>query len=177
MDPTLGLCLRVFLFFVFARSLAGKFREPAAFREAVRNYELLPSGWVGLATRALVAAEATVAIALLLPTTHAIGGIGAMALLLLYSGAIAANLARGRRDIGCGCAGPLARSGLHEWLVVRNAFYFLFAAVAALPVAARELGAIDAFTVLVATGTLAALSLATDSLAASAAQIRMDPTR
>ncbi len=95
-------------------------------------------------------------------------------LMLVYSGAITLNLVRGRRDIDCGCAGPLARGGLHEWLVIRNAIYFVFAIAASLPVTGREFGVLDGFTVAIAATTLLTLAIATDGLATSAARSRLD---
>ena len=91
-----------------------------------------------------------------------------MLLLLVYSGAIVLNLARGRRDIDCGCAGPARRQGLHEMLVVRNAAYVALAFAATLPSAVRALGWLDFFTVAAGALALTTLSLAVDELAAIA---------
>ena len=41
-------------------------------------------------------------------------------LLALYAGAMAVNLARGRRDLDCGCAGPGVRRPVGEGLLIRN---------------------------------------------------------
>src|SRR5262249_4609965 len=41
-------------------------------------------------------------------------------LLAIFTGAIMLNLARGRREIDCGCFGPMMRQRLSGWLVVRN---------------------------------------------------------
>ncbi len=171
-DPALSLGLRVFLVGVFARSVYGKLRDPAAFRSAMKGYELLSTAWVTAMSGALIAAEVALLVALLPASTHVWAARAGAVLLLIYSGAIAWNLARGRREIECGCAGPLARGGLHEWLVVRNGFYFVFALVASVPVAARSLGLLDGFTVLLAASVLMALAVAVDGLATGAARIR-----
>jgi len=177
-DPTLSWSLRVFLAFVLGRSLLHKLRDPAAFRDVVRDYRLLPTRALGPAALGIVIAEALVTLGLLFPATRGAAGFGAMALFLLYGGAISLNLARGRREIDCGCSGPLARGhGLHEWLVARNAGQFLFAALVALPTTARALGWLDGATVLLAVSALASLSLAVDGLAASAARTRLEPAR
>ena len=44
-----------------------------------------------------------------------------LALLVLYSAAIAINLLRGRRDIECGCGGAATHVPLSGWLLARNA--------------------------------------------------------
>jgi len=44
-----------------------------------------------------------------------------LALLVLYSSAIAINLVRGRRDIECGCGGAATHVPLSGWLLARNA--------------------------------------------------------
>ena len=56
-----------------------------------------------------------------------------MLLLSLYTAAIVLNLARGRRDIDCGCGGPGSRQTLHEWLVWRNLAYLTLALLALPP--------------------------------------------
>jgi hypothetical protein len=172
-DPALSLGLRIFLLGLFARSVYGKLRDPVSFRATVSDYELVAASWVTPVSGALIAAESVMLVTLLPSASHVWAARACAVLLLLYSGAIAWNLARGRREIDCGCAGPLAQSGLHEWLVVRNGFYFVFAVTASLPVAARPLGLLDGFTVLLAASTLLTLAVAIDGLATGAARTRL----
>lgn len=172
-DPTLNAALRVFLAFLHARSVLGKLQAPGAFREVLAGYEILPRAVVPAAAILVMTAEGMAMLAFLIPGYAPLGGAICMTLLLFYSAAISLNLARGRRDIECGCAGPRSRGGgLHEWLVVRNAVYFLFALIASLPVAPREWGALDAFSIAAAAITLALLAMATDGLAMAAARTR-----
>jgi hypothetical protein len=89
-----------------------------------------------------------VAISLLLPL-YRWAALGAVALLVLYSVAIAINLVRGRREIDCGCFGPAARVPLSGGLVARNALLIGAAALVSLPVGARPLVWVDAFSVIV----------------------------
>ena len=56
-----------------------------------------------------------------------------MALLLTYAIAIAINLARGRRDLDCGCAGPNERRPIAAWMVWRNVGIAILLAAVLLP--------------------------------------------
>jgi hypothetical protein len=70
------------------------------------------------------------------------------ALLLVYAAAMAVNIVRGRTHIDCGCLGfGTSRASLGWELVARNMLLAAVAlAAAALPVAPRALGAIDAIS-------------------------------
>ena len=92
--------------------------------------------------------------------------------LLVYAAAVGMNLARGRRDIDCGCAGFGRRQSLHEWLLARNLLYVVIAGGAALVPVARPLTWFDALTALLAVSALAALAMAFDGLAALAPSFR-----
>jgi hypothetical protein len=168
MDPTVDLTLRAGLALLFAGAAVHKARAPRAFREAVVAYRLLPAALGGAAAAALVAAEAGVAAALLAPGRRAAGLAGAAGLLGLYGAAIAVNLARGRRDLDCGCAGPGARRPISGWLVVRNAVLAATALAALAPVRARALVWVDGLTVVAALATAALLHAALGRLLAEA---------
>ena len=169
-DPVVAWTLRIFLAAVFARALYGKLSAPGDFAEAIRGYQILPDrAWLARAVgAALLALEIAIVVGLLLPASGNEAAAGAAGLLVLYSAAIALNLARGRRDIDCGCAGPGRSALLHEWLLARNGLYLALAWVAALPapagVAARELIWLDVSTVALAVVSLATLALAFEAL-------------
>ena len=93
-------------------------------------------------------------------------------MLMLYSIAIGINLSRGRRDIDCGCAGPLARQTLHEMLVLRNVIYSVFALAAAAPLSLRAFNWVDGLTIAFGVTSLFALAVAVDGLAALAARTK-----
>ena len=80
--------------------------------------------------------------------------------------AIGVNLARGRRHIDCGCAGPHARRPIGPGLVVRNTVLAAVALAALAPVYDRPLVWVDALTVSGAVLALAALYVAADRLMA-----------
>lgn len=173
LDPAISLTLRCVLALLFVRALSGKIRNPSHFANTIRDYEILPHGMASAVAALLLATEGAIVPALFIPATARLAAIIAAGLLLLYSIAIGVNLLRGRRDIDCGCAGPLARQPLHEWLLLRNAAMIAGAICAAAPVAARQLTSIDGVTVVLAASTLFALAIATDGLAALAARSRM----
>jgi uncharacterized membrane protein YphA (DoxX/SURF4 family) len=172
-DPALQMGLRLSLALVLATAARHKLRDAEAFRGALADYRLLPERWTPAAARALAAGELAVGVALLAPGLAAIAGLAAAALLLLYTGAIAINLGRGRRSIDCGCAGPGARRPLGPGLVARNAVLVVAAAACALPVAGRPLVWLDVVTVAAGVPTVAFLYGAIDTALAQGARRRV----
>lgn len=130
------------------------------FESATAGYALLPTGLVRPFAALFVAAEALSGLLLLAPATRVMGGALAVAVLLLATSGIVANLARGRRDIDCGCGGFSDKAGgLSWWLVLRNSLLMLLTAPALLThhASSRSLGWVDAMTFFGA--TLAVLGL------------------
>lgn len=130
-----------------------KLASREAFTAALRAYELLPGALVRPVARLLPAVELALALAWL--TGYAPGAAAAATALLLlaYAAAIAINLLRGRVHIACGCGLGAAAGGeerLSWWLVARNAALALAAAAGLLPVAHRDLGVLDALTLVLA---------------------------
>jgi hypothetical protein len=166
-DPVAGAALRLALALLFFSASAHKLRDLAAFRAAVAGYELLPSAWVGAASILLVTWELAAGATLLCGW----GAATALALLSLYTLAIAANLWRGRRDIDCGCAGPAGRVTLTPALLVRNAVLLAAVAAVALPPAARDLVWLDAVTAIALTVAAALLYFAAETALANAARL------
>lgn len=155
-DPALSWALRGALALVWLRAAFHKWRDLRAFRQAVAGYDLLPGAAVPVVAAAFAAAEVGLAGALLWPSAAATAALASAGLLALYAGAIAINLARGRRDVDCGCAGPGASRPLGGGLLVRNAVLAFAALLAAAPLAGRPLLWLDGLTVV---GGAAALAL------------------
>ncbi|MBR8303110.1 methylamine utilization protein MauE [Burkholderia dolosa] len=82
-----------------------KLRAPAAFRDALAGYRLLPDALVAPAAFAIPLAEALGAAALLFRDTRTAAAFGLIALLFAFAAALATNIVRGRTDIDCGCTG------------------------------------------------------------------------
>jgi len=169
-DPVIQLVLRIGLGLLFVQAAAHKLRDVDAFRRAVANYRLFAPLWAVPVGALLIGAEIAVAFALWLPRLSAVAALTAAALLLLYAAAMAVNLARGRRDVECGCSGPAQRQPIRAALVVRNAGLALLALLCALPLAARPLTWLDLVTVAAAVLGAALCWIAADGLFAAAAR-------
>jgi uncharacterized membrane protein YphA (DoxX/SURF4 family) len=171
MDPTIDLTLRTALALLFAVAALHKLRAPGRFRAILDDYRLVPAALGPPAAVLVVAAELAVAAALLVPALRPVGGALAALLLGAYALAIGVNLARGRRDIDCGCAGPASRRTLSGGLVVRNAILAVGALATLVPCTPRALVWVDAVTVAAATLALAACWAACDRLLAEAPRL------
>jgi hypothetical protein len=146
-DPALQAALRLALAAVFAAAAAHKLRDRRGFRDAVRGYALLPARAEAAVAGLLPALELLAATALALPGGARAGAAVAGALLLVYTGAVAVNLLRGRRAIACGCGGPAGRRALGADLLLRNAALLLAALACAAAPAPRALHPVDAVTI------------------------------
>lgn len=97
-----------------------KLRDWNAFRAAVADYRLLPSALVGTVALALPLAEAIAGAALLVDGSRIVGAWVGVAVIGLATAGVAANVARGRTHIDCGCGGVEGRQRLSWALVARN---------------------------------------------------------
>jgi hypothetical protein len=162
-DPVVAWVARVVLAGVFASAARHKWRHFTAFSAALAAHRLVPDALVAPLARGFAAAETAVAAGLLAPASATAASCAAAALLALYSGAIAINLARGRREIDCGCsARPQPLSG---GLLARNAALAAAALPAALPAAQRTFVWVDALSAAAGAAALALVWLAAQSLA------------
>ena len=168
LDPVLGWAACAALALVFAQAAWHKLRDLPAFSAAVAAYDLMPAALAPLAATQLIVAEIALVGTLLLPPVRASASLAALALLALYSTAIATNLARGRREIDCGCTGPALRQPLSGWLLARNAALAGLALCGAAPITARALGAVDALPIAGGALSFFALYSAANQLAANA---------
>jgi uncharacterized membrane protein YphA (DoxX/SURF4 family) len=121
------LIARLALGILFAAAALAKLRRRREFYAAVLAYQLLPPRRA--MNMAVILPWAEAAIALGLVAGFDLASWAAAGLLLMYALAMAVNLARGRRNIDCGC-GDAPRE-LSIWLVVRN---IILAAAALAPV-------------------------------------------
>jgi hypothetical protein len=150
-----------------------KLRDRELFEAIVENYRVLPAG-AGARVLSLVlpAVEIVTAALLLWPAQRATGALAAIALMAIFSLAIAINLARGRRDVDCGCGGASGRQTLSWWLLVRNAALALLAAIGAVDGTARDMAWLDAFTAIAGTLALLALYVFFNQLGANAPRLQ-----
>ena len=168
MDPVIDVTVRAALALLFLAAAGHKVRDLGRFRSTLAEYRLLPAALVPAGTVLVVGTEAAIAVALVVPVLRVTALAAAAALLGLYGAAIAVNLARGRRDLDCGCTGPTVRRPISGWLVARNAALAAVALAAVTPVHGRTLVWIDGLTIAGATAVLAALHASLDRLLAHA---------
>jgi uncharacterized membrane protein YphA (DoxX/SURF4 family) len=104
---------------VFLLSGLAKLPRRAEFTSAVRNYKLVPDRVGAFIGRLLPPIE--VAAGALLALGFGVRPVAALlgAFLVVFSGAVAVNLLRGR-TIDCGCFGPVAERRITWWTVARN---------------------------------------------------------
>lgn len=119
------LLARIFLVLVFAVAGAAKLADRAGAQQAVREFGV-PESLAPLAGLLLPLAELAVAAALLSGAFTWPGALGALALLALFSGAIALSLARGRTP-DCHCFGEVHSAPISGWTLARNAMFGLAA--------------------------------------------------
>lgn len=168
LDPAVLWLLRIALSLLLARAAAHKLADVGAFRRTFEAYGIVPPAWSVAAGAVLIALECGLATGLWLPRVAPWAALGCAVLLAVYGGAMALNLARGRRDLDCGCAGPAHRQPISPLLVARNALLVTLALAAALPAGGRPLGWLDALTIAGGVAVLACCYLAADDLLAVA---------
>jgi len=156
MDPAYSLLAALALALLFATSAYHKLRDLRRFEAILANYRLLPSRITAAAAPAFPLVEIGLATALVIPGTGGPASLAAAALLGVYSLAIGINLARGRRDIDCGCGGDAGQS-IGPGLLARNALLIAIAIGAAVPapIGARDLSVFDVLTIAFGLATLA----------------------
>lgn len=161
-DPAIGTLLSGAFALLFASAALHKVRDLPLFTEIVRAYRILP----GAAALAWVVAalECAVAATLLVPAVRPAGALAGAGLLLLYALAMGVNLARGRRELDCGCGGPSERRPIAPWMVGRNAALAAALGSIALPWSARPLQPVDFLTVAAGTAVAALLYMSADRL-------------
>ena len=142
-DPIILAIAHLAVALLFLSSAYAKATNFAVFRATLAEYELLPPALAGLAAVIFAGSELLIGGAALFSATAATAMVAAALLLCLYALAIGINLARGRRDIDCGCTGPATRQLLSGWLLVRNAGLVVFAATGAMASTGRPLAMAD----------------------------------
>jgi len=157
LDPILTMTAQFCVALLFLSAVAAKVSNFAVFRATLAEYELVPEALVGIAAAVFAGAELVVGIAALVPGSARAAMAGGALLLTLYAIAIGINLARGRRDIDCGCTGPATRQLLSGWLLVRNGTLVVLALAGT--AVSQDRGMAMADWIVVALGVTAAVAL------------------
>ncbi len=134
------LAVRWLLAGIFLRSGLAKATGLPAFRLAVGNYGLLPPALVTVVATALPFAEIAAAVFLAVGVLPVMASTALALLLVVFAGAIAVNLARGR-VFDCGCAGSAVAPSRISWRHVAADLVLAVAAasIAVAPPSAAEL--------------------------------------
>ncbi len=114
-----GLAASILVGLVFLVAGIDKLRHRALLPGVIANYRLLPAALVQPAAWLLPIFELLVAIALLVGS-RPLAPAAAILLLLVFAGAMAINIGRGRRHIDCGCGHAGLRQALGWPMVARN---------------------------------------------------------
>ena len=155
-----GVIIRLLLSVIFFRTAWHKFHDREDFQTELAAYQLIKKDSITFATMFLVVAETYTAL-MLLNITSFIGPLLAATLLLLYAGAMAINLRKGKTDISCGCSGPLfshreAAKKMISWLLVLRNITLSCIAIFALPVSAST-AQVNSSLLIIFSGTACAL--------------------
>ncbi|MBC8432906.1 MAG: DoxX family membrane protein [Desulfobacterales bacterium] len=122
-----ALLARLILGGIFIYASFDKILHPAAFAEAVYNYQVLPDGFINLTAIVLPWLELVLGSFLIigfwLPGTVVMSNL----LLMTFTGALLFNMARGL-DIGCGCFSTTTESAINLWTVLRDTSFLIPAA-------------------------------------------------
>jgi len=153
LDPAVGSLIVSAAALLFAVAGAHKLRGLARFEEIFAAYRVLPAPAARCVAWLVPSIELAVAGALLYPPTRRWGVTGAVSLLLVYAAALGLNLARGNRDLDCGCGTAGDHRAIAAWMMWRNVLLAVSVATAAWPWASRALALTDLVTI---TGALLA---------------------
>ena len=145
LDPVASSLLALGGAGLFVWAAVHKLRAREAFAATLAEYRLLPQPLVGFGAAGLGMLELATAACLLWPALRPVGGTLGAALLAIYALAIAINLARGRRDLDCGCG--LQPRVIGGWMVARNLIVAALLTLLLLPQSTRTLGAADFATI------------------------------
>jgi len=176
LDPFYWHVVRWLVATVFAVACVHKLSSIAAFDNVVKDYALMPSALAPLAARLLILCEIVVVAGLASGLWIPVSAALSIVLLAVYAAGMGINLARGRRDIDCGCFGPAgngeSRHTLSGWLLLRNLSLMALAALLLLPVADRALTWLDLVTIAAAAAAGFAAWSAADQLMANAPRLQ-----
>jgi hypothetical protein len=185
-QPDVLIAIRCFMALVFMTAAIGKLRHGSEFAGVLANYRLLPAALVTPLATAIPPFEVVLSVALVADARSALPIVTAMTLLALFGAAMAINLARGRRDIDCGCFQNHLKQTLRWALVARNAIMIallgvalspgrgapLWVAANAVPIANGVLAGTAAFLILQSLNTLWAIVPASPRRVATATAAR-----
>jgi hypothetical protein len=163
-DPVIGYLMVSSFFLLYSGAAYNKWLSLPRFNAVLLSYRLIPAGATPATAILIPSLETAVAVGLWLPSLRAFAAQTGITLLLLYALAIAMNLYRGRRDLDCGCSGPLDRRPIAAWMVVRNLLFAVTLGAVQYPWQSRDWVLVDALTLIGGLVVIVLLSQMTDQL-------------
>jgi hypothetical protein len=147
LDPAVGYLIIFGIALLFALAGSHKLRNLALFTEVFAAYRVLPEALARRSAWIIPAVELSLALALPWHACRPWALPAAIGLMIAYASGIALNIARGRRELDCGCGASGNRRAIAPWMVWRNLTLALALGVAALPWISRPLSGLDMLTV------------------------------
>jgi hypothetical protein len=169
-DPAIVLLAQACVSLLFGVAAAHKLLHRYQFVAALEAYELTSRRFNTAIARVVPVLELAAAIGIWIAPTRLSASLLAVTLLVIYAAAVAINLARGRRDLDCGCTAFGRRSPIAGWMVVRNSILAMAAVLVSAPVSSRTLTLTDALTVAGGLCVLTLLYMAVDALRTTAVE-------
>ncbi len=166
-DPLISTAISIGLGLLFFAAAYHKMVDHAKFRITLIEYQLLPDVLVGAMARALPLFELALGACWFAGLLTLPVAVATAFLLAVYTIAIGINILRGRVHFDCGCGFGGAREGeqyLSSWLIFRNLCLIGLATLTLLPVARRDLGLVDLFTLTATLLTFVLIFVATNQL-------------
>jgi hypothetical protein len=157
LDPVFGYLIVTGAALLLATAGGQKLRTFERFKVTLEAYHILPSSLAQRLAWLVPCLELTIAMGLLWERTRRAAVLAAIGILISYAAAIALNLARGRRDLDCGCGAARDRRSIAAWMVWRNLLLASGLGLCALPWSVRRLDVSDFLTL--AGGLAAAVML------------------
>jgi len=170
-DPGVAWLIIACAGLLFLVAALHKLRDLRRFREVFAAYQLMPAAAGRLLAPVVPALELAVAVGLLFDDLRRLALWIGVALMLAYGAGIVINLARGRRDLDCGCAGPNDRRPIAAWMVWRNVGIAILLSTVLLPWSDRPFVLTDGVTVGFGTACCALIYLCLDRLLAPVRRI------
>lgn len=163
-DPTIDFAIALCLSALFASGAIHKAQAPRVFLLSVRGYGAVPDSLAPAFAAVVMISEAAVAAMLLAPAARPLGAFGAAALLLIYAAAMGFNIARGRREIACGCTFGGDAATISVYAVARNILLALGALVLFAPTGGRAMTGFDFVSAALFAASASALFLTSEQM-------------
>src|SRR5579863_9958983 len=149
LDPAIGYVILTGGALLLASAGIHKLRDLSRFTAIFGAYRILPERLERRVAWLVPFAELGVAIMLLWPpAARPAAVVPADAVWVVYAGGMYINIARGRRDLDCGCTMGPGRRAIATWMVYRNLCLAGAVGIAALPWSSRPLNGVDLVTVI-----------------------------